>query len=247
MPAGAAPNTNAALAPVSTKEQIVRFLQVAGRATVGELAQHCEVSDAALRQHLDQLEVDGLVTRATSDNASSSSRGRPPSLWTLTETSTDRRHSIFPDTFPDRHAELTGEILRSLAGTLGESAVVEVLDHRARRQIDDYRVAVDTALGSSKANTRPPRLVDAVAALAAIRDAEGYRAESIDHGDGTVSLVERHCAIDAAARTCRELCESEMKVFGKVLDRTLGTRVAIRRVEHLTNGGTCCRYEIRPR
>ena len=78
MPAGTAPNSNSALVPVSTKEQIVRFLQVAGRATVGELAQHCEVSDAALRQHLDQLEVDGLVTRATSDNASSSSRGRPP-------------------------------------------------------------------------------------------------------------------------------------------------------------------------
>lgn len=247
MAQGSAPHPIAAQITVSTKEQILRYLQAVGRATVGELASHCGVSDAAMRQHLDQLEVDGLVSRATSENSSSVSRGRPPSHWVLTEMSTDRGRSIFPETFPDRHAELTGEILRSLASTLGDAAVVDVLDHRARRQVDDYRMAVGAALGSTTDDLKAPRLVDAVAALAAIRDAEGYRAESIDHGDGTVSLVEHHCAIDAAARTCGELCESELKVFGKVLDRALGTRVAIRRVEHLMNGGTCCRYEIRPR
>lgn len=251
MAPGSAPHPSVAPTPVSTKEQILRFLQASGRATVGELALHCGVSDAALRQHLDQLEVDGLVCRTAADNnpenAVSGSRGRPPSHWTLSETSTHRGHSIFPDTFPDRHAELSGDILRSLASTMGEAAVIEVLDHRSRRQIDDYRAAVDAHLESTRTNERRPRLVDAVAALATIRDGEGYRAESIDHGDGTVSLVERHCAIDAAARTCDELCASEMKVFGKVLDRTLGTRVAIRRVEHLMSGGTCCRYEIRPR
>ncbi len=251
MASGSAANPSEVPTPVSTKEQIVRFLQASGRATVGELALHCGVSDAALRQHLDQLEVDGLVRRTAADNNSenavSGSRGRPPSHWTLTETSTHRRHSIFPDTFPDRHAELSGEILHSLASALGESAVVEVLEHRARRQIDDYRIAIGSALASSRASGRPHDLAETVAALAAIRDREGYRAESIDHGDGTISLVEHHCAIGAAARTCGELCESETKVFGKVLDRALGARVAIRRVEHLMDGGNCCRYEIRPR
>jgi predicted ArsR family transcriptional regulator len=86
-----------------------------------------------------------------------------------------------------------------------------------------------------------------VRVLAARRDDEGYRAEAVDHGDGSMSLVEHHCAIEAAAAMCGELCESELKVFGKVLDRTTGTKVKIRRVEHLAAGDTCCRYEIRPR
>ena len=60
----------------STKESIVRILQAHGRATVGDLAEKCAVSDAAMRQHLDQLEADGLVTRTSGE--ATNSRGRPP-------------------------------------------------------------------------------------------------------------------------------------------------------------------------
>jgi predicted ArsR family transcriptional regulator len=230
------PDHSSGRSDLPTKEQIVRSLQVWGRATVGELADHCGVSDAAMRQHLDQLEAEGLVGRAQGEVSNATTRGRPPSFWTLV--ATERLHASFPDTFPDRHSDLTGELLQSIRDALGQEALDKVLDHRARRQIDDYRRHFDSTT---------PSLSAAVRVLAARRDAEGYRAEAVDHGDGTMSLVEHHCAIDAAKATCGELCESELKVFGKALDRMTGTKVIVRRVEHLAAGDSCCRYEIRPR
>lgn len=46
------------------------------------MARICGVSDAAMRQHLEQLEVEGLVCRDFQTN-SGTSRGRPAAHWVL--------------------------------------------------------------------------------------------------------------------------------------------------------------------
>ena len=233
----------------TTKESVVRILQAQGRATVGELADKCGVSDAAMRQHLDQLEADGLVTRSSGE--ATNTRGRPPTHWTLAASATERLHAHFPTAFPDRHSDLAAELLESIRESLGEGALATVIEHRARRQTDAYRRAVDSSGPSSSPPSKTSRgktsLRRVVEALAVERDTEGYRAEAVDNGDGSFTLIEHHCAIDAAAGSCAALCEAELKVFGSVLDRETGRKIAIQRVEHLMSGGTCCRYEIRPR
>ena len=241
----------------STKESIVRILQAHGRATVGDLAEKCAVSDAAMRQHLDQLEADGLVTRTSGE--ATNSRGRPPTHWALATSATERLHAHFPRAFPDRHADLTAELLESIRESLGEGALATVIEHRAQRQIDAYRRAVNASetspLATTTTTTTTTRTMSrgksslrrVVEVLADERDAEGYRAEAVDNGDGSFTLIEHHCAIDAAAGSCGALCEAELKIFRRVLDKETDHKVDIRRVEHLMAGGTCCRYEIRPR
>jgi len=231
----------------STKESIVRILQAHGRATVGDLAEKCAVSDAAMRQHLDQLEADGLVTRTSGE--ATNSRGRPPTHWALATSATERLHAHFPRAFPDRHSDLAAELLESIRESLGEDALTTVIEHRAQRQIDAYRRAMNSVgpSPSSKAGRGKSSLRRVVEVLADERDAEGYRAEAVDNGDGSFTLIEHHCAIDAAAGSCGALCEAELKIFRRVLDKETDHKVDIRRVEHLMAGGTCCRYEIRPR
>ena len=50
-----------------TKQRIVEFLQTVPSATAPELARLTAVSDAAMRQHLEQLESAGVVRRDSPD------------------------------------------------------------------------------------------------------------------------------------------------------------------------------------
>jgi predicted ArsR family transcriptional regulator len=85
-------------------------------------------------------------------------------------------------------------------------------------------------------------LPDRVAALAHARDVEGYMAEVETQPDGSLLLVENHCPICAAARTCQNFCRSELDVF----QRVLGPACAVERTEHQLAGDRRCAYRIVP-
>jgi predicted ArsR family transcriptional regulator len=78
------------------KRRIVERLKRVESATAPELAAGFELTDTAMRQHLEGLEALGLVERTT---GTPNGRGRPPLAWSLT--------ALAHDLFPDRHAELT--------------------------------------------------------------------------------------------------------------------------------------------
>ena len=75
-----------------------------------------------------------------------------------------------------------------------------------------------------------------------MRTAEGYLAEAVPQGDGAVLLVEHHCPIADAARSCSGFCQGELELFRKVL----GDDVVIERTQHLMAGDQRCAYRIRP-
>ncbi len=77
-------------------------------------------------------------------------------------------------------------------------------------------------------------------ALAAQRTAEGYMAEALEQDDGSLLLVEHHCPICEAARSCTGLCSTELDVFR----RTLGKKVRVERVRHLLSGSDRCAYRV---
>ena len=83
-------------------------------------------------------------------------------------------------------------------------------------------------------------LEERVAALAAVRDEEGYMAEAQPQSDGSVLLVENHCPICAAARVCQDFCRSELDVF----QRVLGPDVKVVRIEHQLQGARRCAYAV---
>ena len=81
-----------------------------------------------------------------------------------------------------------------------------------------------------------------VRALAAQRTAEGYMADVHRDGDGVV-LVEHHCPICDAAKSCLGFCNAELRLFSEAL----GDDVTVERTEHLLAEGRRCTYRIEPR
>ena len=88
-------------------------------------------TDTAIRQHLESLEEAGLVERFA---AASTGRGRPPIRWRITE--------LAGDLFPDRHGELTVELISAIREALGEDGLRQVIAVRSARQLDAYRQAL---------------------------------------------------------------------------------------------------------
>ncbi len=201
------------------KRRIVEMLKRSDVATTVDLAAAFNTTTTAVRQHLDALEQLGLVERLDGPVAG---RGRPALHWRLTPLSREL--------FPDRHGELTVELINSIRATLGEAALDRVIDQRSSGQLVGYRAIVGEGSMSER-----------VRALARRRTTEGYLAEAVVDGDDMV-LIEHHCPICSAASVCQGLCRSEMEVFQAVL----GDGVDVRREQHLLSGDSRCAYRISP-
>jgi predicted ArsR family transcriptional regulator len=206
------------------KRRITERLKRVPSATVPELAREFGLTDTAVRQHLESLESNGLVERAPPPPPTS--RGRPAVRWRLTQ--------VANELFPDRHADLTVELIGSIRSALGEEALEQVLAARGRAQLAAYQ----SAMPDPTVSTVPVR----VRRLAEIRTAEGYLAEARDDVDGSVVLIEHHCPVCEAAAACQGLCRTEIELFRA----TLGDDVTVERVQHLLAGDQRCAYRITP-
>jgi predicted ArsR family transcriptional regulator len=171
---------------------------------------------------LDALHTAGLVEPRPRP---AHGRGRPATAWALTD--------LAAELFPDRHAELTVELIDSVRRALGQSGVDQVVAERTRGQIETYRAAMPRGRVS---------LARRADALAAIRAGEGYVAEVVPapDGDGLI-LVEHHCPICEAASACTNLCSAELELFRTVM----GDDVEVTRTQHLLSGDQRCAYRLR--
>ncbi|NOX31669.1 MAG: transcriptional regulator [Actinobacteria bacterium] len=205
-----------------TKRRLVDLLKRSDENKVTDLAAKLGVTDNAVRQHLEDLEASGLVSRQTIPNEGR--RGRPSSAWRLTDLATEL--------FPDRHADLTVELIEAIREATGEKGLDEVIRVRSKRQLDAYQdlLAHETDLHGR------------LDALANQRTAEGYLAEVTTLDDGTLLLVEHNCPICDAAANCQNLCREELEIFQAVL----GDEVSVERTTHVLAGDQRCSYEIRP-
>lgn len=211
------------VAPISdAKRRIIDRLKRVESATAPELAAEFTLSDTAVRQHLEALEEHGLVERAPSPPPVG--RGRPPVRWQLTP--------LAADLFPDRHANLTVELISSIRDALGDQGLDQVLDARAGAQLVAYRAALPNP-ATTPVPVRVRRLAD-------LRTAEGYLAEVRSEEDGSLVLVEHHCPVCDAATACQGLCRTELQLFRAAL----GDDVEVERVQHLLSGDQRCAYRI---
>jgi predicted ArsR family transcriptional regulator len=203
--------------PRPARERLLVLLKTRGPQTAADLGRALGMTSEAARQHLGKLADDGLV------EARSEARGvgRPTQVWGLTEKGNAR--------FPDTHAELMAQFLRTIRSELGEEALDRLIAARAAETLANYTTTLKGAAD----------LEERVARLAEARTREGYMAEYRPEGDGYL-LVENHCPICVAASACQGFCQAERDIF----EQALGRDVSVERTEHIVSGDRRCAYRI---
>jgi len=205
---------------MNTAEQTLFLLKTRGPQTAQQLAALLALTSMGARKQLESWQEKGMVTyEDVADKP-----GRPARRWLLTEAGHAR--------FPDRHADLTLQLIDQVRSLFGEAGLDKLIGSREAASEQQYRRHL------ASAQSLPER----VTALVQARSAEGYMAEVETQADGSLLLIENHCPICAAARQCQQFCRSELDVF----QRVLGPDCAVGRVEHMLAGARRCVYVIKP-
>jgi predicted ArsR family transcriptional regulator len=206
---------------MNTFDHVLYLLKTRGPQSAQTLADLLGLTSMGARRQLEAAQDKGLVEFAdVADKV-----GRPSRRWHLTAAGHAR--------FPDRHADLTLQMIAQVRALFGEAGLDRLIAARERDSEALYRAALDQA---------PPGLAGQAAALAAARATEGYLAEVETQDDGSLLLIENHCPICAAATACQGFCRSELQVF----QRVLGDSCTVERAEHVLSGARRCVYRIRP-
>jgi predicted ArsR family transcriptional regulator len=196
------------------------MLKLGGPLTASEVARRLAMTVPGARKHLAGMRDRGLLQ--TFDE--SVGVGRPRRFWSLAQAADSR--------FPDTHAVLTVELIAAMRKLFGRDGLDRLIGERESQTLGRYR---DAMIELHDPESRVER-------LAQLRSAEGYMAEWSRDGHGGWLLVENHCPICAAARSCQDFCRSELEVFRAAL----GAGVEIERAEHMLSGSRRCAYRILP-
>ena len=200
-----------------TAQRILFFIKTRGPASTAALAQALEMTPEAARQQVQKLLTSGLIEGR---QEAAPGVGRPRQNWVLTEAGNSR--------FPDTHAQLTVQMIGSVRKLFGEEGMDRLI---AQREADARATYLQVCQG--------PTLQKRLEQLAAVRTQEGYMAR-IERDAEDWLLIEDHCPICIAARTCQGFCRSELQLFQEVV----GPQAQVRREQHLLAGAARCAYRI---
>lgn len=198
-------------------DRIMMFLKMRGEATSLLISKELSITKEGARKHLLNLAVEGLIRPV----AKSEGVGRPSSYYTLTEKGLSQ--------FPDSHADVTVQILRSVKNLLGENALDLLINDREKNTYERYE----------KALVKAESLEQRLEVLVQARSEEGYMAEWTKEGN-EYFLIENHCPICAAATECQGFCRAELSNFRNLI----GKEYQVERVSHILSGGQRCVYKI---
>ncbi len=202
-----------------TRRDILERLKIGGASDATALAEEMALTPMAVRQHLYELQAEGLV------EAREEARpvGRPAKLWFLT--------GAAERFFPDAHADLAVGLIETVRNALGPAALDRLIAERSHQQIAFYRADLD----------RIETLEDKLKALMEIRTREGYMAALECSSEGFL-FIENHCPICSAARACSGLCAMELQVF----QAAIGPDAVVERTDHILAGARRCAYRVTP-
>ncbi|WP_394199801.1 helix-turn-helix transcriptional regulator [Shewanella waksmanii] len=203
-----------------TSERIIEFIKLNGPATAKVLATEFSLTTMGVRQHLQSLEDDGMLTYEDKKAA----RGRPTRYWGLTTSSNKY--------FPDRHDDLTSQLIESVVTVFGDGGLEQLIAHREQKSFELYSERLHSKSG----------LENKLQELANIRTEEGYVA-NVEFDGRCYWLLENHCPICAAATRCLNFCRSELALFQSLLS----DEAIVTREEHIIEGARRCAYKVTPK
>ncbi|GAB2792077.1 helix-turn-helix transcriptional regulator [Streptomyces daliensis] len=204
-----------------TRNRVARSILDNGPSTAAELALRLELTQAAVRRHLDALAAEGVVEPREKRVYGSRGRGRPAKVFALTECGRDA--------FDQDYDQLAADALRWIAqtaggGELGDAAVAAFARARVAAQAERYHRALEQV---------PPE--DRARALAEALTQDGYAATARSApASAGEQLCQHHCPVAHTAEQFPQLCEAETEVFS----RLLGTHV--QRLATIAHGDGVC-------
>lgn len=190
-------------------------LKRANRLTAKDLATKLGVSLNAVRNHLKELEAEGLVEYQRQNRGV----GAPAFAYRLSP--------VGDALFPRRYEATLTELLDYVVAREGRATAVAVLEARYD--------ALTQRLQQELAGATPAQRMSAVTKLLS---EEGYMAEGTTFAD-TGTLIEHNCAIQAVAQRFPEICAAE----ARFLAAALGAEVD--RQGHILSGCSACEYRVR--
>lgn len=199
----------------STRQQILMMLKRQGPLTVSDMAKMLEITEMAVRRHLNTLERDNLIETQLVRQA----MGRPTNVYQLSA----EAESMFPRNYCD----LTIEILKDLEEIEGNDKIAQLFLRRKERL---YR-EIEHKLKNKSFDEK-------VATLAEIQDKKGYMVELQKTEEGDYILAEYNCPISQVAKEYVVACECELQLFREVLNTT------VERTQCYAKGQNCCLFKI---
>ena len=203
----------------SAGQRMLFSIKTRGPVSTAQLAQALDMTPEAARQQVHKLMAAGLIA---GQQEAALGVGRPRQNWVLTEAGHRR--------FPDAHAQLSVQLIGSIRQLFGEDGLDRLI---AQRETDARALYQQACTGK----TLGKRLEQ----LAAVRSSEGYMAR-VERTGADWLLVEDHCPICAAARSCQGFCRSELQLFQEII----GPGATVVREQHLLAGAARCVYRVSP-
>ncbi|MDG9705139.1 metalloregulator ArsR/SmtB family transcription factor [Streptomyces sp. DH37] len=204
-----------------TRNRVARSILDHGPSTAAELAQRLELTQAAVRRHLDALVADGVVEPREKRVYGSRGRGRPARAFALT----DYGRSAFDQAYDQLAVDALHWIEQAAGGgEKGQAAVAAFARARVAAQAERYRAELERAAPEDRAR---------VLAEALSRDGYAATARGAPASSGE-QLCQHHCPVAHAAERFPQLCEAETEVFS----RLLGTHV--QRLATIAHGDGVC-------
>lgn len=197
-----------------TRTRVTKTILENGPSTAADLAQQLHLTPAAVRRHLDQLLVEGIVEARDQRVFGQRGRGRPAKVFAIT----DAGRSTFEHSYDD----LAADALRYLAATGGDDAVKAFARHRLSGLEERYRPLLELA----EPEQRPRVLADALSE-------DGFAA-SVGTTPAGAQMCQHHCPVAHVAEEFPQMCEAETEMFA----RLLGTHV--QRLATIAHGDGVC-------
>lgn len=182
--------------------------------TAKELSIEFGVSANAIRRHLKELEVDGLVSYGREQRG----LGAPTYAYRLTERG--------DEAFPQRYQDALTELLVHVEERAGRGEISQMFAARFRARAEQLK----SEFADQPVELRLQRLVR-------LLSDEGYMAEWKAE-NGTITLAEHNCAIRAVAQRYPEICAAEARFLTDVL------AAGVERRESIAEGSNACTYAI---
>jgi DeoR family transcriptional regulator, suf operon transcriptional repressor len=201
----------------TTRQELLLKLKRAGEARAETLATALGITVSAIRQQLDALAHDGLVTY----REERSGRGRPKHYYRLT-----RRADAF---FPKAYGALTNELLGYVTDA-DPDLVDQIFERRRQRRTEQARARL-------AGKDFPGRVEE----IARILDEDGYLADFEALPDGSYRITEHNCAVLDVAERYGKACSSEIAFL-----RDAMPDARIERVSHMIAGAHSCAYVVTP-